>query len=162
MFPRHYIICQSTSIRSAKFIITNLSLLILRSPNTITHCSHIISSIVNAPTAVRALIGAAEQIEKWMNKASDVLNGLDAEDDVEWAAAGGREGLEEVDKAVVKFESLVDVYVKAIENVQLRDDINDVRPQDLTAIVAQMDATLKNWASIRTFLKGVKASTSVS
>lgn len=116
-----------------------------------------ISSIVNAPTAVRALIGAAEQIEKWMNKASDVLNGLDAEDDVEWAAAGGREGLEEVDKAVVKFESLVDVYVKAIENVQLRDDIDDVRPQDLTAIVAQMDATLKNWASIRTFLKGVKA-----
>ncbi|OKL55607.1 hypothetical protein UA08_09036 [Talaromyces atroroseus] len=116
-----------------------------------------ISSIVNAPTAVRALMGAAEQIETWMNKASDVLNGLDAEDDVEWAAAGGREGLEEVDKAVVKFESLVDVYVKAIENVQLRDDIDDVRASDLTLIVSQMDATLKNWASIRTFLKGVKA-----
>lgn len=115
-----------------------------------------ITSIINAPTAVRALTGAAEQIEKWMNKASEVLNGLDAEDDVEWAAAGGREGLEEVDKAVVKFESLVDVYVKAIENVQLRDDIDDVRADDLKLIVAQMDATLKNWASIRKFLRGVK------
>ncbi|KUL88778.1 hypothetical protein ZTR_03529 [Talaromyces verruculosus] len=115
-----------------------------------------ITSIINAPTAVRALTGAAEQIEKWMNKASEVLNGLDAEDDVEWAAAGGREGLEEVDKAVVKFESLVDVYVKAIENVQLRDDIDDVRADDLKLIVVQMDTTLKNWASIRKFLKGVK------
>lgn len=115
-----------------------------------------ITSIINAPTAVRALTGAAEQIEKWMNKASEVLNGLDAEDDVEWAAAGGREGLEEVDKAVIKFESLVDVYVKAIENVQLRDDIDDVRADDLKLIVVQMDTTLKNWASIRTFLKGVK------
>lgn len=115
-----------------------------------------ITSIINAPTAVRALTGAAEQIEKWMNKASEVLNGLDAEDDVEWAAAGGREGLEEVDKAVLKFESLVDVYVKAIENVQLRDDIDDVRADDLKLIVVQMDTTLKNWASIRKFLKGVK------
>ncbi|KAF4982319.1 hypothetical protein F66182_17119, partial [Fusarium sp. NRRL 66182] len=115
-----------------------------------------ITSIINAPTAVRALTGAAEQIEKWMNKASEVLNGLDAEDDVEWAAAGGREGLEEVDKAVIKFESLVDVYVKAIENVQLRDDIDDVRADDLKLIVVQMDTTLKNWASIRKFLKGVK------
>lgn len=116
-----------------------------------------ISSIINAPTAVRALIGAAEQIQKWMNKASEVLNGMEAEDDVEWAAAGGREGLDDVDKAVATFESLVDVYVKAIENVQLRDDIDDVRKDDLTLIVSQMEATLKNWANIRSLLKGVKA-----
>ncbi|CRG84589.1 hypothetical protein PISL3812_01853 [Talaromyces islandicus] len=116
-----------------------------------------ISSIINAPTAVRALIGAAEQIQKWMNKASEVLNGMEAEDDVEWAAAGGREGLDDVDKAVATFESLVDVYVKAIENVQLRDDIDDVRKEDLTLIVSQMETTLKNWANIRSLLKGVKA-----
>ncbi|KAH8704807.1 cortical protein KAR9-domain-containing protein [Talaromyces proteolyticus] len=115
-----------------------------------------ISSIINAPAAVRALIGAAEQIQKWMNKASEVLNGMEAEDDVEWAAAGGREGLDDVDKAVITFESLVDVYVKAIENVQLRDDIDDVRKEDLTLIVAQMESTLKNWANIRHALQGVK------
>jgi hypothetical protein len=115
-----------------------------------------ISSIVNAPIAVRALVGAADQIQKWIKKAADVLNGLDAEDDVEWAAAGGREGLEEVDKAVTTFESLVNVYVRAIEEVQLRDDIGDVSADDLTLIVSQMETTLKNWAEIRNLLTGVK------
>ncbi|KAL1993495.1 hypothetical protein VTN49DRAFT_3444 [Thermomyces lanuginosus] len=115
-----------------------------------------ITSIVTAPIAVKALIGAAEQIQKWINKASEVLDGLDAEDDVEWAAAGGREGLEEVNKAVNKFESLVNVYVRAIENVQVRDDIGDVSADDLKLMVAQMEATVKNWAQIRNKLKGVK------
>lgn len=115
-----------------------------------------ISSIPTATAAVKALTGAAEQIQKWINKASEVLNGLDAEDDVEWAAAGGREGLDEVDKAVTKFESLVNVYVKAIEDVQLREDIGSVTAEDLTVIVTQMENTLKNWAQIRAQLKGVK------
>jgi hypothetical protein len=115
-----------------------------------------IASIPNAPVAVKALNGAAEQIQKWINKAAEVLNGLDAEDDVEWAAAGGREGLDEVDKAVTKFESLVNVYVKAIEDVQLREDIGSVTAEDLTVIVTQMENTLKNWAQIRAQLRGVK------
>ncbi|PGH06458.1 hypothetical protein AJ79_06548 [Helicocarpus griseus UAMH5409] len=115
-----------------------------------------ITSISNAPAAVRALSGAAGQIQQWINKASDVLGGLDAEDDVEWAAAGGREGLEDVDKAVTKFESLVNVYVKAIEEVQLRPDISDVGGDQLQAIVAQMESTLKNWKSVRAQLRGVK------
>lgn len=115
-----------------------------------------ITSIPTAPAAVKALNGAAEQIQKWINKAAEVLSGMDAEDDVEWAAAGGREGLDEVDKAVTKFESLVNVYVKAIENVQLREDIGNVTAEDLKTIVSQMESTLKNWAQIRSQLKGVK------
>ncbi|ODH49732.1 hypothetical protein GX48_04110 [Paracoccidioides brasiliensis] len=115
-----------------------------------------IASISTAPAAVRALSGAASQIQQWINKASDVLSGLDAEDDVEWAAAGGREGLEDVDKAVTKFERLVNVYVKAIEEVQLRDDISDVGSEQLQAVVVQMESTLKNWKDVRTQLKGVK------
>ncbi|KAL1982339.1 hypothetical protein VTN96DRAFT_1433 [Rasamsonia emersonii] len=115
-----------------------------------------ITSIPTAPAAVKALNGAAEQIQKWINKAAEVLSGMDAEDDVEWAAAGGREGLDEVDKAVTKFESLVNVYVKAIENVQLREDIGSVTAEDLKTIVSQMESTLKNWAEIRAQLKGVK------
>ena len=59
-----------------------------------------IENISTALSAVRALNGAAEQIQIWIKKASDVLSGLDSEDDVEWAAAGGREGLDEVDKAI--------------------------------------------------------------
>ncbi|KAJ5495842.1 hypothetical protein N7539_000958 [Penicillium diatomitis] len=117
------------------------------------------TSIENIPTAlaaVRALNGAAEQIQIWIRKASDVLSGLDAEDDVEWAAAGGREGLDGVDKAITRFESLVNVYVKAIENVQLRDDIVNVGPESLTTIVSQMESILQNWAEIKTKLRGVK------
>ncbi|PGH05164.1 hypothetical protein GX51_03063 [Blastomyces parvus] len=115
-----------------------------------------IKSIATAPAAVRALSGAASQIQQWINKASDVLSGLDAEDDVEWAAAGGREGLEDVDKAVTKFESLVNVYVKAIEEVQLRDDIAEVGSESLQAIVVQVETTLKNWKGVRSQLRGVK------
>lgn len=115
-----------------------------------------IANISTALAAVRALNGAAEQIQRWIKKASDVLSGLDAEDDVEWAAAGGREGLDGVDKAITRFESLVDVYVKAIEAVQLRDDIENVDSDHLTTIVNQMEGLLQNWAHIKNKLKGVK------
>ncbi|KAI3296686.1 hypothetical protein DTO002I6_3450 [Penicillium roqueforti] len=115
-----------------------------------------IENISTALSAVRALNGAAEQIQIWIKKASDVLSGLDSEDDVEWAAAGGREGLDEVDKAITRFESLVDVYVRAIENVQLRDDIANVDVDNLNTIVSQMESILQNWTQIKKKLKGVK------
>ncbi|CAG7971772.1 unnamed protein product [Penicillium salamii] len=115
-----------------------------------------IESIQTSLSAVRALNGAAEQIQIWIKKASDVLSGLDSEDDVEWAAAGGREGLDEVDKAITRFESLVDVYVRAIENVQLRGDIASVDAENLKTIVSQMESILQNWTQIKRKLKGVK------
>ncbi|GLA16373.1 hypothetical protein AnigIFM62618_002949 [Aspergillus niger] len=115
-----------------------------------------ISSIATAPAAVRALTGAAEQIQIWVKKASDVLGGLDAEDDVEWAAAAGREGLEGVDKAIIRFESLINVYVRAIEEVQLREDIGDVSTDSLQTIVVQMDTIIQSWAHIKNRLRGVK------
>ncbi|KDB24070.1 hypothetical protein H109_04015 [Trichophyton interdigitale MR816] len=115
-----------------------------------------IASISSAPAAVRALSGAADQIQKWTNKASEVLGGLEAEDDVEWAAAGGREGLDDVDKAVSKFECLINVYVKAIEEVQVREDIADVGSESLNNIVTQMEQTIQNWGKVGALLHGVK------
>ncbi|KAJ5899466.1 hypothetical protein N7495_004210 [Penicillium taxi] len=115
-----------------------------------------IRNISTALAAVRALNGSAEQIQIWIQKASDVLNGLDSEDDVEWAAAGGREGLEGVDKAITRFESLVNVYTQAIENVQFRDDIANVDAEDLRTIVRQMESILQNWGLIKKKLRGVK------
>jgi hypothetical protein len=115
-----------------------------------------ITKIATALSAVRALNGAAEQIQIWIKKASDVLSGLDSEDDVEWAAAGGREGLEGVDKAITRFECLVNVYVRAIENVQLRDDIANVDAGNLRTIVSQMESILGNWKQIKNKLRGVK------
>ncbi|MCJ1304131.1 hypothetical protein MMC08_006943 [Hypocenomyce scalaris] len=115
-----------------------------------------ISSIPTAPTAAEALSGAAEQIQKWIQKASEVLAGLDAEDDVEWAAAGGREGVGEVDSAIGRFEGLIRVYVAAIEKLQERQDISDVPADKLKAVVDQMETTLRDWDNVRKLLKGVK------
>lgn len=115
-----------------------------------------ISSIANAPAAAMTLSGAAEQIRRWLQKASEVLGGLDAEDDVEWAAAGGREGLAEVDTAIGKFESLISIYVTAIEDLQERQDIGRVPTEELKTVVDQMENILQEWKQVRTLLKGVK------
>ncbi|KAI9834951.1 MAG: hypothetical protein M1819_002674 [Sarea resinae] len=115
-----------------------------------------ITAIPTSPAAARALIAAAEQIRKWISKASEVLSGLDSEDDVEWAAAGGREGLGEVDNAVARFEDLIGVYVGAIEELQSRKDISSVPNAELKSVVGQMDKTLREWDGVRRLLTGVK------
>ncbi len=117
------------------------------------------SSIAGLPSAAAAantLNVAADEIRKWLKKAKDVLNGLDAEDDVEWAAAGGREGLCEVDAAIGRFEGLITVYVTAIEDLQGREDVATV-PSELGGLVEQMEKILQEWEGARKLLKGVKS-----
>ncbi|KAI0154808.1 KAR9-domain-containing protein [Xylariaceae sp. FL1272] len=115
-----------------------------------------VAAIPTAQAATRALIGAAEQIRSWIAKASEVIDGLDSEDDVEWAAAGGREGYEEVEKAITRFEELINVYVTAIEDLQGRKDIASVTNQDLQNAVTQMEAIMTEWSKIRRTLNGAK------
>lgn len=112
-----------------------------------------IKAIPTARKAARAFPGAAEQIQRWTQRAITILSGLKAEDDIEWAAAGGRGALDEVDEAVTNFESLVVVYVQSIEELQSRPDIADVEPKDLQTVVEQMETTLKDWDDVRTCLK---------
>jgi Yeast cortical protein KAR9 len=116
-----------------------------------------VSAIPTAPKAVRALANAADQIQMWAGKAIKILSNLDADDDVEWAAAAGREGLDETDKAVRKFETLVEVYVQAIDELQMRLDVGDVEAKDLQAVVDQMESTLLDWNKVRSSLKDVHA-----
>lgn len=130
--------------------LTNLSL---------PQASSLSSSISSLPTALAAadaLSRAAEQIRKWLSKASELLGGLDSEDDVEWAAAGGREGLEEVDTAIGKFEGLIGIYVTAMEGLQERDDISKVPAEELKDLVDQMERILTDWEDVRKLLRGVK------
>jgi hypothetical protein len=115
-----------------------------------------ITSLPSSTLAGRALHKAANDIRLWMAKAADVLSGLDAEDDVEWAAAAGREGLAEVDAAVGKFEGLVTVYISAIEDLQARPDISSLPNKDQTTLVTQMEEIVANWAKIKQTLKGIK------
>lgn len=115
-----------------------------------------ITSLPSSTLAGRALHRAANDIKLWMAKAAEVLSGLDADDDVEWAAAAGREGLAEVDAAVSKFEGLVTVYISAIEDLQARPDITLLPTKDQTTLISQMEEIVSSWAKIKQTLKGIK------
>ncbi|KAF6790046.1 karyogamy protein [Colletotrichum sojae] len=121
-----------------------------------------VSAIPTAQVASKALINAAEQIRSWIYKASEVIGGLDSDDDVEWAAAGGREGLEEVENAIHRFEELIKVYVSAIEELQGREDIADVPPEDLHRAVSQMESIIEEWANIKATLNTVKGQVEIA
>jgi hypothetical protein len=121
-----------------------------------------ITSLPSSTLAGRALHKAANDIRRWMAKAADVLDGLDAEDDVEWAAAAGREGLAEVDAAVGTFEGLVTVYIGAIEDLQARPDISSLPNKDQTTLVTQMEEIVSNWAKIKQTLKGIKSQVEIA
>ena len=101
--------------------------------------SSVVSAIPTAPAATKALGNAASQIQSWIQKAAEVLAGLEADDDVEWAAAGGRDGLGEVDTAVGRFEKLIHVYVVAIEELQQRPDIKDVPKEELKGVLDMLE-----------------------
>lgn len=124
--------------------------------------SNKVSAIPTAQVATKALIGAAEQIRGWIYKASEVIGGLESDDDVEWAAAGGREGVEEVENAIIRFEELIKVYVGAIEDLQCREDIAYVAADDLRRAVAQMEAILAEWGKMRKTLHNVKAQVEIA
>ena len=121
-----------------------------------------VSAIPTSKAASKALMGAAEQIRSWISKASEVIAGLDGEDDVEWAAAGGREGLEEVDNAITRFEELINVYVSAIESLQGRPDISTVQSDELKTVVMQVETIISEWEKIRNTLKDVKNSVEIA
>ncbi|OHF01378.1 hypothetical protein CORC01_03411 [Colletotrichum orchidophilum] len=121
-----------------------------------------VSAIPTAQVASKALINAAEQIRSWIYKASEVIGGLDSDDDVEWAAAGGREGYEEVENAIHRFEKLIKVYVGAIEELQAREDIAGVPPEDLHRAVSQMESIIEEWANIKAALNTVKGQVEIA
>lgn len=121
-----------------------------------------VAAIPTAQAASRALMGAADQIRSWISKASEVLGGLDADDDVEWAAADGREGLAEVDNAITRFEELINVYVSAIDGLQNREDITNVPSQDLSNVLTQVETILSEWEKIKKNLTGVKGQVEIA
>lgn len=115
-----------------------------------------ISSIPTSTEAAKALSDATDQIMLWIGKASEALSGLNAEDDVDWAAAGGREGIEDVDGAISRFEKLIQVYVVAIENLQTRDDIDLLTAEELNSSVKQLEGVFTAWHKIKQTMKGIR------
>jgi len=115
-----------------------------------------ISENQTAPFAAKALGEAAGQLQSWIKNATEILGELDAEDDVEWAAAGGREGLEGVERVAAGFEELVRIYVGAIDQLQSREDISAVPREELETVVEQMERTMTDWETAREVVKGIK------
>ncbi|OAQ98027.1 hypothetical protein LLEC1_04743 [Akanthomyces lecanii] len=121
-----------------------------------------VSAIPTASAATKALINAADQIRSWISKAQEVIGGLDSEDDVEWAAAGGREGLSDVEIAIVRFEELINAYVSAIEELQQRDDSSQVPKDDTHQAVSQMEIILDEWSKIKSTLHSVRGQVEIA
>ncbi|XWW92276.1 hypothetical protein V2A60_000199 [Cordyceps javanica] len=121
-----------------------------------------VSAIPTAAAATKALVNAADQIRSWISKAQEVIGGLDSEDDVEWAAAGGREGLSDVESAIVRFEELINAYVSAIEELQQRDDSSQVPKQDTHEAVSQMEIILDEWSKIKNTLHSVRGQVEIA
>ncbi|KAJ5047714.1 cortical protein KAR9-domain-containing protein [Bipolaris maydis] len=102
-----------------------------------------ITALASPTQAARALHKAANDIRLWVSKIKEVLSGLDADDDVEWAAAAGREGLAEVDTAISS-------------NLQSRSDIALLPTRDQVTLVSQMEDIVMSWGDIKQTLKGIK------
>lgn len=114
-----------------------------------------IKQLPTAHEACKVISDNAHQIHQWIDHAKNILKGLDAEDDVEWAAQG-KESLGEVDGAVQKFSDLVNAYVSVIEDFQTRPDITTVSAAQLTDLLETMEVTMDRWAEVKTLLKDIK------
>ena len=112
--------------------------------------------IPTATAASKALSNAAKQIKSWIKKAAEVLGGLDAEDDVEWASDGSRDGVADVEAAMKKFEKLVLTYITAVEETRKRSDVNEVPKADMTLLLDTLDEVVNAWDKVNRSLKEVK------
>lgn len=115
-----------------------------------------ISSIPTSKEAAKELSDSSEQIRMWVSQAWKVLDGLNAEDDVEWAVAGGRDGIEDVDVAISRFDRLVQVYILSIERLQTRKDVSELSAEELVSCVQRMESIIESWERTKEALKNVK------
>lgn len=115
-----------------------------------------VSSISSASEAAKCLVVMSEQIRGWIRKTIEDATGLDTEDDVQWSLSVGRDGMSSIDRSVDCFEDVICLYVVAIEEIQLRNDIADVPADELKIVMEQMESTVGEWKGLRAILKKAK------
>lgn len=115
-----------------------------------------ITALPTAPAAVKALTNSAEQIKSWIRSAAEVLGGLDAEDDVDWAGSGSRDGVVDVETAIQKFEKLVSTYVTAVEDARKRADVQSVPKAEMTTFLDTLEEVISAWEKVKEALQKVK------
>ncbi|KAI5295756.1 hypothetical protein KEM52_000347 [Ascosphaera acerosa] len=109
-----------------------------------------------AADAVQQLRKYSLQMQQWLDKVADVLTGLDADEDIEWAAAGGRQSLDEITTAVTKFQTLVEAYLEAIGRISYRRDYTVTEPAALEMLQAQRNGVLDKWELVKSQLRDVR------
>lgn len=121
-----------------------------------------VGTLSSAQDAAAALSDSAVKIRQWIRSASDVLKGLDANDDIDWAAAAGSDGLDAVAEATRHFESLINVYISAVDNVQSRSDVSTLDNAQLRDHVVQLESVVADWQRVKDSLQTIKSQQEVS
>lgn len=116
----------------------------------------------SAIIAFKALEDAAHDLLKWVHNASQVLQGLDAEDDIGWAAAAGREGLAQIDDAMKNFEDLIQAYITSVEGLQSRQDSALVAKTEMIRLLDLIEEVTSNWEKQKKRLQSVKLQVELS
>jgi len=112
--------------------------------------------------AFKALEDAAGDLQNWVSNASQVLQGLDAEDDIGWAAAAGREGLGQIDDAMKNFEDLMQAYITSVESLQSRQDSALVAKTEMIRLLDRIEEVTSNWEEQKKQLHSVKLQVELS
>jgi uncharacterized coiled-coil DUF342 family protein len=152
--PRHSRTNSVYSLSKASFSHQLNQLTSLHLPDAAS-LSSTIAAIPTSTSATKALSNAGAQIRQWIQKAEEVLGGLDADDDIEWAAAG-KDGVDDMDKAMREFKVLVNVWVQSLDDLQKRPDIDDVPKDELRTTLDSGDRTVSSWGHVQQMLLGIK------
>ena len=115
-----------------------------------------ITALPTAAAAVKALTSSARQIKSWIRSAAEVLGGLDAGDDVDWAGSGSKDGVMDVETAIQKFGKLVSTYITAVEDARKRPDVQSVPKAEMTTFLDTLEEVVSAWVKVREALQKVK------
>jgi len=115
-------------------------------------------SSLHTPEAIVSLRASGQDILKWITVAQAVLSGLDAEDDVEWAASG-KDSLGKVEIAVTNFGEIIKTFIDLSDEISGRDDPN---PTSLVELVRQIDSITAAWSNVKSTLDIVKQQVEIS
>jgi len=116
----------------------------------------------SATAVFQALEEAAYDVQRWVENASQVLKGLDAEDDIGWAAAAGREGVAQIDNAMKNFEDLIQVYITSVERLQTRQDAALVPKTEMIRVLDHIEGITIRWEEQKKRLQTIKIQAELS
>lgn len=105
---------------------------------------------------VHMLHKSADQLQSWINIASEVIRWLSAEGDIEWAASGGRLGFDTIIPDIKQFSRLVELFCE-----RMRELKEEQGPENnLTELLSEKHAAISTgWQKVRQALSMITQNT---